>query len=92
MTKKSKKYTKEFKEEALKLIDDMTSSQKDIETRLELPRGALGRWKRERNLTQAPASLQQYKDLMALQKENKRLRMERDILKKAAAFFAKDAQ
>ena len=74
------------------MIDDMTSSQKDIEARLGLPRGTLGRWKHERNLIQAPASLQQYKDFIALQKENKRLKMERDILKKAAAFFAKNAQ
>ena len=43
MTKKAKKYTKEFKEEALKMIDDMTSSQKDIEARLGLPRGTLAR-------------------------------------------------
>ena len=92
MTRKSKKYTKEFKEEALKMLDDMTASQKDIETRLGLPRGTLARWKHERNLIQAPASLQNYKDFIALQKENKRLRMERDILKKAAAFFAKNAQ
>ena len=92
MTKKSKKYTKEFKDETLKMIDDMTSSQKVIESRLGLPRGTLGRRKQERNLTQAPASLQQYKDLMALKKENKRLKMQRDILKKPAAFFAKNAQ
>lgn len=92
MTQKSKKYTKEFKDEALKMIDDISLSQRDIEDRLKLPRGTLGRWKRERTLSQAPDSLNQYKEFLALQKECKRLKMERDILKKAAAFFAKNAQ
>ena len=73
MAQKARKYTKEFKEEALKMLEELDCSQAEIAWRLGIPLGSLTRWKREKRLSSnSPAHLQQYKDFLALQKENKR--------------------
>jgi len=56
----------------------------------------LGRWKREyedgnRISSDSESSVSMKVELNRLRKENKRLKMEREILKKAAAFFAKES-
>ena len=60
---------------------------------------ALRRWKRELESDGNQAfpgkgnlSAEKQEELDRLRKENKRLRMEREILKKATAFFAKESQ
>ena len=97
MTKrKRKKYTQEFKEEAVKLVTEYGYQVSEAARNLEVHPNMLSRWKREilgddeissgaDNLNDVQAELQR------LRKENKRLKMEREILKKAAAFFAKES-
>lgn len=95
MKKKRRKYTQEFKEEAVKLVTEQGYQVAEAARNLGVNENVLGRWKRdmERGGEGSPglkggAVLQV--ELNRLRKENKRLKIEREILKKAAAFFAKE--
>jgi transposase len=96
MKKKRKKYTQEFKEEAVKLITEQGYQIAEAARNLGVNENMLGRWKREiegggeevTDLLHGGRAIQA--ELNRLRKENKRLKMEREILKKAAAFFAKE--
>lgn len=95
MKKKRRKYTQEFKEEAVKLITEQGYQITEAARNLGVNENMLGRWKREiEGVGEAPQGLQggmaMQAELNHLRKENKRLKMEREILKKAAAFFAKE--
>ena len=90
--KKRRKYTKEFKEEAVRLISEEGYSYAEAGRNLGVNPNLLSRWKREFEgieLDLGSAAAMQA-ELKRLRKENKRLKMEREILKKAAAFFAKE--
>lgn len=98
MSKKTKKnYTKEFKEEAVKLMREQGYSQTEASNRLGVPRANLSRWEKEliRNGSKTNSSKKiisiEQKELDELHKEIKRLKMEREILKKAAAFFVNES-
>ncbi|MCB2182145.1 MAG: transposase [Desulfobulbaceae bacterium] len=90
--KKRSNYTKEFKEEAVKLVTEQGYSYAEAGRNLGVNSNLLSRWKREIEEDGGDygntASLQA--ELKHLRKENKQLKMEREILKKAAAFFAKE--
>ncbi len=95
MKKKRKKYTQEFKEEAVKLITEQGYQITEAGRNLGVNVNLLGRWKREieGGREDGPglkggSAIQA--ELSRLRKENKRLKMEREILKKAAVFFAKE--
>jgi transposase len=95
MTKR-RKYTREFKEEAVKLITEQGYQVAEAARNLGVNASVLGRWKREVEATEGevsgngdPKAVQA--ELVRLRKENKRLRLEREILKKAAAFFARES-
>lgn len=94
---KKKRYTVEFKAEAVKLVTEQKYSQSEAAKNLGVPVKNLQRWIYEsRNKDKRPAkasyfSNDEQSELARLRKENKRLIMERDILKKAAAFFASES-
>jgi transposase len=95
MEKKRRKYTQEFKEEAVKLITEQGYQIAEAARNLGVNENMLGRWKHEiKGGGEEASSLQggtaMQTELNHLRKENKRLKMEREILKKAAAFFAKE--
>jgi transposase len=90
-----RKYSREFKEEAVNLVIEQGYSVTEAGRNLGVNPCMLGRWKREledhgRFALDNPKGLKE--ELNRLRKENKRLKMEREILKKAAAFFAKEAK
>lgn len=96
---KRPKYTLEFKQDAAKLVNEKGYTHKQAADNLGLSLSAIGRWARaEQGPTTAPASrkkvlnLTDQDELSRLRKEVEQLRMERDILKKAAVFFAKELQ
>ena len=95
MEKKTRrKFSSEFKEDAVKLATEQGYSIVEAARNLGINAAMLGRWKREReNLDNSvpgnPFALKE--ELRRLRKENKKLRMEREILKNAAAFFAKES-
>ena len=95
MKNKRKNYTQEFKEEAVKLITEQGYRVTEAARNLGINENMLGRWKRKFEGGGAGTSGLQggtvmQAELKRLRKENKRLKMEREILKKAAAFFAKE--
>jgi transposase len=95
MKKKRRKYTQEFKEEAVKLITEQGYQVAEAARNLGVNENLLGRWKREiegggEDAPGLQGRTAMQTELNHLRKENKRLKMEREILKKAAAFFAKE--
>ena len=94
MAEKRRQYTEEFKREAIRLVTEQGYSVSETARNLGINAHMLGRWKREFDMqgsTAFPghgrmASAQE--ELPRLRDENKRLRMERDILTKALGFFA----
>ena len=92
------RYTKELREEAVKMVKDGGMSLPEAARRLSLPPSTLGNWvkahkagklgdigKTQRPLTEIELELARVK------KELVETRMERDLLKKAAAYFAKES-
>jgi transposase len=91
------KYTKEFKQDAVKLVTEQGYSANEAGRRLGVGQSNVSRWVREFRKEQQDGAEGEIprKELEAevkrLRKENQRLQMEREILKKAAAFFAKES-
>jgi transposase len=87
-----KQYTKEFKEEAVALVTEQGYSVPEAAKSLGLSPNLLYRWKDKIEDARAGRSLSEDErtELKRLRKENKELRMEKEILKKASAFFAKE--
>ena len=93
--RKRRQYTPEFKAGAVRLVLDEGKSVTDVARDLDLTRSALDGWVQQAQADAgtgpAGALTSAEKDELArLRRENKVLRMEREILKKAAAFFAKE--
>ena len=93
----SRKFSREFKIEAVKLVTERGASVAQACRDLEVAESVLRRWMREATVAPAtafPGNVQQRVDLAeiaALKKEVAKLKAERDILKEAAAFFAREA-
>ena len=91
---KSKRYSKEFKLEAARLVVEHGYTFKEVAKRLGATDWSIRQWVQKfrcsGELSSAGTDQPQADDLRRLRKENKRLQMENEILKKAAAYFAKD--
>ncbi len=88
-------YTEEFKKEAVRLVVEEGYTQKEAGTNLGISPKNITRWKKVYTLGKGKGervqlSRSEREELEQLRKENRRLKMERDILKKAAAFFASE--
>lgn len=92
--KKAIKYTQEFKESSAKLAIDSSDSITKVASSLGVSTSALSGWIKEYDLSIQNKSKKDdlFNQLKELKKENARLRQEREILKKAAAYFAKETQ
>ena len=91
-----KEFTDEFKNDAIKLVTEQGYSCSEVGRRLGINHSNISRWVREyRKESEPPPGSGSPQELEAevrrLRKENKRLLMEREILKKAAAFFANES-
>ena len=87
-------YTKEFKEEAVKLVTEAGLSVGEAARRLSVGKSTIEYWIRKaRNggLSNQGKTTAEEMEINRLRRENAELRMERDILKKAAAYFAKES-
>lgn len=89
-----KHFTKEFEEEAVRLALTSGRTHREIAEDLGIGLSTLTRWiSRHRDREDLPdkaASQDMAAELKRLRRENETLRQERDILKKATAFFAKE--
>lgn len=87
-----KQYPKEFKEEAIALVLEQGYSVPEAAKSLDIAPNMLYRWKElhEQQIQGKVLAEDEREELKRLRKENKELRMEKEILKKASAFFAKE--
>jgi transposase len=87
-----KSYPKEFKEEAVALVTDQGYSVTEAAKSLGIRANQLYDWKAKIEAAKQDGALSddERTELKRLRKENKTLRIEKDILKKASAFFAKE--
>ena len=93
MTKR-KSFTAEFKREAVRLLETSQKPAADLARELGVRRNQLYKWKEhlsKRGAQAFPGTGKRATDELArLRKELEQVREERDILKKAAAYFAKE--
>ena len=85
-------FTEEFKREAVRLTETSGRTIAQVADDLGLGLSTLSRWRRryrEADLLSGPHE-DTTKELARLRKENELLRQERDLLKKATAFFARE--
>lgn len=91
-----KKFTEEFRREAIKLVTEQGYSQSEAGKSLGVNGKNISRWLKESQLKKYRPGIQAKQDvneeLNRLRKENHRLKLEREILKKAAAFFANESR
>lgn len=95
--RKRRKFTEEFKADAVKLVRAGGRSIARVAADLDLTETSLREWVRRAEIEDGqgpPGALTQAEreELARLRRENRRLQMERDILKKATAFFAKERE
>ena len=96
MTKKIRTYSAAFKAEAVKKIADNNSNVSATIKQLGIAMQTLSNWQNKADKGQLIGTKEYDPELMAILEENKRLKRdlkvaqeERDILKKATAYFAK---
>lgn len=94
MTKERKQYSREFKQEAVRLLETSGKSASELERELGIGKGNLWRWKRKfaangENAFPGHGRLTpEQEQLRKLERELEIVRQERDILKKAVAIFS----
>jgi len=87
-------FSPEFKSEAVRLVREEGYSVAEASRNLDIHENVLRKWmnKSDSSPLSSLSGTDPETEVLKLRKENKRLRMEREILKKAAAFFAKESQ
>ena len=93
--RKRRTFTTEFKAQTVRLIRESGKSVGAVARELDLAETAVRRWVQQAEVDagrgRAEAlTTEEREELGQLRRENRTLRMERDILKKATAFFAKE--
>lgn len=87
---KRRVYSAEFKSDAVRLVTEQGYSVAEASRNLGVHPNLLRSWKQKLETEEESLTEDERMEMSRLRAENKRLRMERDILKKAAAFFANE--
>lgn len=95
--RKRRKFTAEYKAEVVKLVRESGKTIGQIARELDLTETAVRAWVEratidEKKDPEGPLTTEERAELARLRREVKRLEMEREILKKATAFFAKESR
>lgn len=93
--RKRRRFTPEFKAETVRLIRETGKRVGAVAHELDLTESSVRSWVKQAETdagrgAAGTLTTEEKEELQQLRRENKRLRMEREILKKAAAFFAKE--
>ncbi len=89
-----RKFSSEFKRDAVALVLDESRKIVDVASSLGVGEGTLGNWVRHARIDRgdkASLTTSEKVELAKLRRENARLRMERDLLKRATAFWVKES-
>ena len=87
-------FTREFKADAVALVLDEDRTIADVARSLGIGESNLGNWVRQARIDRGEReglTTSERAELVELRKENNRLRMERDLLKRATAFWVKES-
>ena len=94
-----KQYTKEFKLDAISLVVDQGYTRAEAARSMEINANMLGRWIKEQQADDGGQSFRsngkltpEQQEIRRLKVENKQLRLEKQILKEATVFFAKETK
>lgn len=89
-------FTDEFKAGAVRLVLEEGKTVAQVARDLDLTESAFAKWvkqaRADRTKGKTGLTTVEREELARLRKENRELRMERDLLKKATAFFAKESK
>lgn len=93
MTGRNQSFTDDFKREAVRLTHESGRTIRQVAEDLGVGLSTLTKWRRDQ-ADREPASPEDdpHKELVRLRRENEILRQERDLLKKATAFFAQETK
>lgn len=96
-TKTRRQYTEEFKTEAVRLVRDSARPVAQVARDLGIADHLLYRWRAEQHQAEGHGHTRQSmraepEELARLRRENATLKQERDFLRRAAAFFAKESR
>jgi transposase len=97
MTKTIQQYSPELRAEAVRLVLEHAMTQADVAKRLSVPKGTIANWvaaaKHGRGPVSGAKTAQELENEIArLRKELVEVKQEREVLKKATAYFAKESQ
>lgn len=94
MTEKRRRFTPEFKDEAVKMVVESDRQIADVAREIHVNSGTLGNWvakyREAHPAEEEPLSVSERARLRELEAENRELRMKSEFLGKAAAFFAQE--
>ena len=93
--RRRRQFTDEFRAGAVRLVLEEGRSVSSVARDLDVQRNSLQLWVKQARADRGDGpkgalTTSEKEELQQLRRENRRLKMERDILKKAAAFFAKE--
>lgn len=96
MPERRRKFSPEFRDEAVKMVIDGNRSIAQVARELGINPGTLGNWvatyRKAHPVEDEPITVSERARLRELERENRELRMQAEFLKKAAAFFASHQQ
>jgi transposase-like protein len=96
MSERRRKFSPEFKDEAVKMVIETSRPIAEVARELDVVEGTLGNWcrlYREAHAGEEPAlNITERAKLRELEKEVRDLRLQNEFLKKAAAYFAKEGR
>lgn len=94
-----KQYTKEYKSDAISLVLDQSHTTSEVSQSLEISANMLRRWIKEYQADEADQSFRgngkltpEQEEIRQLKAQIKQLKLEREILKEAKVFFAKETK
>jgi transposase len=95
--RKRRTFTRQQREEAVRICRRSGKTIAEVARDLDLTENSLRKWVKQAEIDEqgssdnGPLTSEERQELSRLRKENRELQMERDFLKKAAAFFAKES-
>jgi transposase len=96
MPERRRKFSPEFRDEAVKMVVNGSRSVAEVARELGLNPGTLGNWvaayRRAHPIDEPPLNISERVRLRELERENRELKMKAEFLAKAAAFFAREHQ
>jgi transposase len=96
MPERRRKFTPEFRDEAVKMVIETSRPIAEVAGELGINAGTLGNWCKLYRQAHAgeepPLAITERARLRELERENRDLKMQNEFLKKAAAFFAREGR